>query len=140
MANLEKEGREKFIVFWKKRSTIYLKTITIFDDQTGNLQRKIKIKEGIWFLTSVIQLSILLIIERGGDLINNEVERICKVCGIGRYKSHVDSDSSGSEREDFGLHLISGKFKAFTCNHCGHVQLFHFDKKEAPPAWAQDNP
>ena len=76
----------------------------------------------------------LTIIDRNADWVAENVVRPCKVCGIGNYEQIVDKDYDGLEK--FGFNRISGLlYKIFTCNHCGHVQLFHFPSKNPPAAW-----
>lgn len=79
----------------------------------------------------------LSIIDKNADLIGENIERPCKVCGIGDYEQIVDrNDLDGLE--DFGFNRVSDQsFKILTCNHCGHVQLFSFRGRKTPPAWAK---
>lgn len=73
------------------------------------------------------------IIDVGADPIGTNIERRCKVCGIGKYMLVVDDDPVGSR--NFGITAAgSRKMKIFTCNHCGHVQLFSYEG-EPPAAW-----
>jgi len=82
----------------------------------------------------------LTIIDRNSDWVAEGVVRPCKVCGIGNYEQIVDKDYDGLEK--FGFNRISGLlYKIFTCNHCGHVQLFHFPSEQNPPdAWPFKEP
>lgn len=78
---------------------------------------------------------ILSVMDTKTDVIDQNIERVCKVCGIGKYILSVDTDSSQTKIRKFGLtSRTQNSFKIFTCNHCGHVQLFSFGK-ERPPAW-----
>jgi len=79
----------------------------------------------------------LAIIENGADLISDDIKRTCRVCGLGQYGLASDKDKHSRE-EYFGI-KPSGKrsYKIFTCDHCGHVQLFHFPEDETPAAWAE---
>ncbi|MGO8988276.1 MAG: protein kinase domain-containing protein [bacterium] len=83
---------------------------------------------------------LLFIIGCNADLISPKVKRRCKVCGIGDYTLIVDSDSIYTPR-NLGLNPTdSNTFKSFTCNHCGHVQLFFFPGQgKMPPAWGEGN-
>ena len=79
---------------------------------------------------------LLAIIDRNADLIGEKIERHCKVCGIGSYQLVVDRDNI-HKLADFGFSKVSGlSFKLFTCDHCGHIQLFNFGGRQIPPAWA----
>ena len=77
---------------------------------------------------------VLAVVSRSGDLIDDNIERSCKVCGIGKYEQIIDRDLG--ETEDFGINPKGDQtFKIFTCNHCGHVQLFSFFGPAIPSAW-----
>jgi len=79
---------------------------------------------------------LIQILDRGGDLIGDKIDRACKVCGIGKYRIVVDKDYTALE--NFGMRAVSGsEFKIFTCSHCGHVQFFSFSNRESPPAWKE---
>lgn len=72
------------------------------------------------------------------DLIGDGIERKCKVCGIGKYKSIIDKDTKNysTDLRNFGLNSVSGsEFKIFACHHCGHLQLFSFRDSKNNPAW-----
>jgi serine/threonine protein kinase len=78
---------------------------------------------------------VLTIIDRNADLIGEDVKRVCKVCGIGKYQLIVNRDES--QLRNFGINAVSGQsFKIFTCNYCGHVQLFSFGDRQTLPAWS----
>ena len=80
---------------------------------------------------------VLSIIDNNADRIDSEVERRCKVCGIGNYKITVDRNPN--DTRNFGFNAVGDRsFKIFTCNHCGNVQLFAFGGGRNPSAW-QDN-
>lgn len=73
-------------------------------------------------------------IERGGDDVGGNIARPCRVCGVGQYALTVDQNVA--DTHNFGLNPAGVRsFKIFTCNHCGHVQLFAFHNG-SPPAWA----
>jgi serine/threonine protein kinase len=73
---------------------------------------------------------VMRIIDSNSDMISENIKRYCKVCGIGEYMIIGDSP------RNFGITPAgSRKMKIFTCNHCGHVQLFSYE--ELPPAWKQ---
>ncbi len=68
---------------------------------------------------------ILSVIDAKADLIDQKIERVCKVCGVGKYILYIDTDSTQEKIREFGISSYAGdKFKIFTCNHCGHLQLF----------------
>jgi serine/threonine protein kinase len=80
---------------------------------------------------------ILNVIEIHGDKIDQNLERRCKVCGIGAYKLMVDINNNIGNLKEYGFnergdHLM----KIFTCNYCGNIQLFAKNPgKRIPPAW-----
>jgi len=80
---------------------------------------------------------ILSIINYNADLLDPQIERRCKVCGIGNYR--LDIDFNDQEKIfTFGLRSPYYKMKMFLCDHCGNVQLFAFDnRKDMPPAWGK---
>ena len=80
---------------------------------------------------------VLFIIQRGGDLIGEDIERHCRVCGVGKYQR-----ASQHTVENSAVRMPSGRqgLYMFTCNHCGHVQLFLFPDKDAKlPAWSESD-
>ena len=80
---------------------------------------------------------IQAIIGRNADLIGKDIERFCKVCGIGKYVLRIDADSPPNMLHNFGIMAPAGQyFKIFICNHCGHVQFFSFPDRQNPPAWS----
>lgn len=80
---------------------------------------------------------MLPIIDKNADLISKDIERPCRVCGIGKYVLKVDTDSSHLELHKFGLPKVPEQdFKIFACNNCGHIQFFLFSHRKRPPAWS----
>ena len=81
---------------------------------------------------------VLTIIDRNGDLIDENIKRPCKVCGIGDYELRINQDEIATH--EFGLNPRGNwKHKIFMCNYCGHVQLFGIGTGEInppPPAWS----
>ncbi len=76
----------------------------------------------------------LLKIEKNADIISENIERYCKVCGEGKYILKVSKQPA--DIRNFGLNPAgSQKFKIFICNHCGHVQLFSNIEDKEYPAW-----
>ncbi len=80
---------------------------------------------------------LLCIIDRSADLIGKDIERFCKVCGIGKYKLTVDHDSGRPAFQKFGISpTMARRFKIFVCEYCGNVQMFtFFPQGKRPPAW-----
>ena len=58
------------------------------------------------------------ILQRGGQVIDKTVTRICRVCGIGAYKERVDK---------LGKIVRGYNAKFYECQNCGHDQSFMFD-------------
>lgn len=76
---------------------------------------------------------ILELIRNKADRIDLNIERKCKVCGIGHYKLIVNENST--DVSNFGITPVGNrKWKIFTCSHCGNVQFFSFEGK-LPNAW-----
>ena len=70
----------------------------------------------------------LSMLNRGGQSLAEAVPRPCRICGIGYYRS--GDDRSGLDRE-IKLRAWRGQdpamlpvLRAFTCDSCGHVELF----------------
>jgi len=69
------------------------------------------------------------------DSIGDDDDRPCKICGIGKYEIFADVDDH-SGITNFGLNLVGQrKFKIFTCNYCGNVQIFTFNNENSLLAW-----
>ncbi len=79
----------------------------------------------------------LNIIDRSADLIGEDIERSCKVCGIGVYKLIVDRDLLKITNFGFASTSHGITYKLFKCNYCGHIQLFAFDPDQELPAWTK---
>jgi serine/threonine protein kinase len=79
---------------------------------------------------------VLAIMDANADFIGfgSRIERSCKVCGIGHYKLIIDRNIQ--QMQSFGIDPQGSpwRMKNFTCDHCGHVQLFAFGNEE-PRAW-----
>jgi len=72
-------------------------------------------------------------LQRNVQIVAEGIERLCRVCGLGRYEYVVNESSTGAS--NFGLRAAGvTKFKIFSCNYCGHVEVFHFEGAR-PPAW-----
>jgi len=77
---------------------------------------------------------VLSIIDINADVLDPNVERKCRVCGIGYYG--LVADRNPTQIRNFGLNAVAGhSFKIFTCNHCGNVQIFDLFGLPEPNAW-----
>ncbi len=79
---------------------------------------------------------VLSALRHGGQIFADNVQRICRVCGLGRYAKHnMDSDrrvalmSLGAKSQA----KPSPLFQMYTCDHCGHAELFFLPNSDAPP-------
>lgn len=76
--------------------------------------------------------STLGAVSRNAQVVAEGVERTCQVCGLGKYV--CVADEKAGEVSTFGLEPKDGRtFKVFSCNHCGHSQLFYMPAER--PAW-----
>ena len=79
----------------------------------------------------------LHIIDRGGQLLTDEVPRPCRVCGKGNYHAEpLGPVTSGAPRTGTSTGVISMflpntineraslNVRLYTCNYCGHIQFF----------------
>ena len=108
----------------------------------NRLLRKCVVEEEKNCLTNAMALlaeidQMLCVIDNNADLLDSKIERICKVCGIGKYTLLIDQDSI--QMQTYGIRPTAGcSFKAFVCDNCGHFELFLFEyKKGTPPAWGE---
>ena len=71
-----------------------------------------------------------------GNIGNNSI-RICKVCGDGNYLMISDGKPHGNAPTlNFGLTPTGNRMiKIFSCENCGHVQLFETGSGNIPPQW-----
>lgn len=77
--------------------------------------------------------SLIGIIEIGGEKLDLDIQRKCKVCGVGLYQLVAKDDQM--QIQNFGFQPAGNRtMRIFTCNYCGHVQLFSH-KGNIPPAW-----
>jgi serine/threonine protein kinase len=79
----------------------------------------------------------LTAVRNRGQRIEKDIQRHCTVCGFGIYKTLVDENDPVSM---FGLRPERKPlpaYKVFACDHCGHVQMFHFEAGAPPSAWAK---
>jgi hypothetical protein len=64
-------------------------------------------------------------IERGGQLLSDGVPRPCRVCGTGLYQPAVLRQGvQGKPVFSFSLAGAPVEVRPFTCDHCGHMELF----------------
>ncbi|UCB56731.1 MAG: protein kinase [Candidatus Omnitrophota bacterium] len=78
----------------------------------------------------------LSIIDEGADRLDPDIERLCRVCGIGKYKLIADRDPN--DMMQFGFKYVgTHSMKIFTCGYCGHVQLFSFHGNQKLSAWPE---
>ncbi|MBN2578824.1 MAG: protein kinase [Pirellulales bacterium] len=76
---------------------------------------------------------ILDIINHEGDKLGDDIERFCRVCGIGKYTPSSETVIENSPiRKPAGNQLV----KLFLCNHCGHMQMFLMSRDKLLPAWS----
>lgn len=72
------------------------------------------------------------IVQRGGQLTDDDIPRPCRVCGKGFYRPEESGSSPASIGTQItnptGQHVGSIWFKLLTCDFCRHVQLFR-DKR-----------
>jgi len=70
------------------------------------------------------------IIERGANLLADDIPKLCRICGVGAYLPEQSTHDVGIavQTQRMGGQIIHhmGVLKAepFTCDHCGHIQLF----------------
>jgi serine/threonine protein kinase len=95
-------------------------------------------EEDCWGLSAFMVMveSYLGIIEHGGQLLNEGVPRLCRVCGNGTYTPELAVAGQPNATAPLHFHRVVnqmaeavGGFKvmAYSCNHCGNVQLFKTD-------------
>lgn len=67
-------------------------------------------------------------VSRGNSLVGPDIKRSCRTCGVGAYQEFRDNT------RNFGLEPTGiSAFKIYTCDNCGHVELFHFKDQSKPP-------
>lgn len=77
---------------------------------------------------------ILKIVHNHADMISDNIQRNCRVCGIGKF--NIIANKNPSKIHQFGIMPTgSNLFKIYSCSHCGNVQLFYFRDGKNPPAW-----
>ncbi len=75
---------------------------------------------------------MLQVIERNGDILRDDVQRPCRVCGRGNYVFFPNGMIDNSPfRKPAGGQVL----KMFTCDQCGHVQVFLMPDRTLLPAW-----
>jgi serine/threonine protein kinase len=77
---------------------------------------------------------VIEMIEKNYEVLDNLAIRKCRVCGVGVYTLRVDRNPT--EASNFGFPARGDRtFKVFSCEHCGHVQLYLFGDGTLPSAW-----
>ena len=82
--------------------------------------------------------SLLGALKLSADPVEEDFDRPCRVCGFGKYQLFADRNRLKTTNY-FGLNPAQDQdsFKIFTCNKCGHVQLFFCRNGSNPPAWEE---
>jgi serine/threonine protein kinase len=73
---------------------------------------------------------VLAALRRRGQVISDDVPRVCRVCGLGRYKKPENRMVLS------GLGTINYQetlFKMYACDRCGHTELFCLPDRQSPP-------
>ncbi|MBU2574338.1 MAG: protein kinase [Elusimicrobia bacterium] len=108
----------------------------LFSQCIVEFEKDIKIKNAAELLAE-IDKTIMQVGIKVQRLAGNTARR-CLVCGAGIYQLVVNGNPTAAENFGITPHGNSG-FKVYTCNNCGHVQLFHFQDVNKPmPAWEKD--
>lgn len=94
------------------------------------------------------------VIQRRRQSLSYEVVRFCTVCEIGEYRAQTASGRQGTGVDRLltlplksQLGLLSGAYEtfapshtldvvAYSCDRCGHIQLFCFPDGKRPAAWS----
>lgn len=92
-------------------------------------------EEDVWRDAGVMlreMRTVAEVLRRRGQVIARDVNRVCRVCGLGFYEPAVPEDSIPA-LNNLGLRPAGEKLRVFCCNRCGHLDVFRvtFD----PPAW-----
>ncbi len=84
--------------------------------------------------------SLLRALRLGAGPMGGNFDRLCRVCGFGKYQLFADRDRHKTINY-FGLKPANDQvyFKIFTCDNCGHVELFYCRNRSNPPAWEERN-
>ncbi len=64
------------------------------------------------------------ILRRGGQIIEKDVARWCRVCGWGKYQPIINENSPPAALINFGLQPTGMKFHISQCSSCGHLEMF----------------
>lgn len=109
---------------------------TLFSKCIVEHEKDIKIKNAVELLNE-IDKTLRQVEIKAPRLVGN-TKRHCQVCGIGIYTLIVDRNPTAAH--NFGISPTGNSgFKIYTCNNCGHAQLFYFQGTDAPlPAWEGD--
>jgi len=70
-------------------------------------------------------------IRRGGQLLNDGIPRLCRVCGVGHYVHQTSASNQTADRLYLNLSgghgtvaALSMTVDVWTCDTCQHVQFF----------------
>ena len=76
----------------------------------------------------------LLILESNADIFEKDYKRTCRVFSVGKYI--LSADKGSHKIQGYGIRPVGSRtYKIFSCDNCGHVQLFTFAQNEQPKAW-----
>ncbi len=86
----------------------------------------------------LLEMDLMLeIIELGGNLLDEDTRRPCKVCGRGEYI--LEAGPNSQDLDTFSLQKNAVRsFRVFACNYCGHMEVFSVPggpKGDPLPAW-----
>lgn len=77
--------------------------------------------------------AVLPAVHMHSQVVAEGVERVCRVCGRGKYVNVEDEEHNTVQ--NFNLSPTgTTKFKVFCCKHCGHVEMFCLPRRHRP-AW-----
>jgi serine/threonine protein kinase len=97
----------------------------IIEEEDACLPNASFLLEKISLLINAIEICV--------EKLDLDIKRTCRVCGVGTYQLEALDDLS--KIRNFGFQPSGTRtMRIFTCNHCGHVQLFSH-KGNIPPAW-----
>lgn len=87
-----------------------------------------EIPDAVQMLAVVDQ--ILAAIQRGAQIPSTKRQMKCRFCGLGVYIQTTGYDA-------FANNDFNSKNRIFSCNNCGHVELFTFSDRQHPPGWQE---
>jgi serine/threonine protein kinase len=101
---------------------------------TGSVRER---QEHVWVHAEAMRAEMLKVIQairRGGQVVSREVNRACRVCGIGIYEVAAPEDNHAA-LNNLGFRPAGEKLRPFSCSHCGHIELFRMTFR--PSAWGE---